>query len=673
MDDNVKVICDDSQPEKQNDDPEQEGETPKLEAMAFPVQFPTGQNTLDEQRLIKLTPSGYFKTRLLGVDDRFARDTNYLFFAQFVSEIHLAISSMTIQLRKGKPFTRDGRKITSGMLQDKREVERLVRNKDAVRFMQPLRGTPTYWEKTTRDLFAMIRQLGSPTFFCAFSAAEMCWPEVIEAIKCQQGEEVDFDELDWSTKCDILRSNPVTTMRMFDKRVEALYRDLILSPAQPLGKVVDYFYRVEFQHRGSPHIHCLLWVEGAPIFEEDDDRTICDFVNKYISAQLPDPVTQPDLYQKVTEVQMHSKNHTRTCFRSASSGCRFGFPQPPSRRTMITRPGDKDDPEKLAEAKQKLRPLNLLLNEPETASLSLDQLLARCDLTLNEYEKCLHMMKQSNAVILRRDPKDCWVNPYNATLLSAWDANIDVQFILNYYSLINYICTYICKSENSVSEYLKTLIENSNRENVNECDEMREIMQAYSKKREVSAQECVTRAYGIKMKKCSRGVVFIPTDDNPVKMSRPMSDLENTTSESVHVWMTSLTDKYKARPETPEFEEMCMADFASTCRSVYGQQTKGKKVFPLLNDMGYVQRRETDKPAVIRFHRTSQEKHPEQFYGTLLKLYVPYRSDDELKPPFLRTYESFYERGCVQLPGANRPESVKRIVKRNREKYEKKQ
>ena len=136
-------------------------------------------------------------------------ETNNLLFAQFVTEIHLSTSSMTIQLRKGKPMTRDGRKITSGMLQNKREVEKLVRNKDAVRFMQPLRGTPAYWEKTTRDLFAMIRQLGTPTFFCTFSAAEMRWPEVIEAIKRQQGEEVHFEGLDWSAKCDILRSNPV--------------------------------------------------------------------------------------------------------------------------------------------------------------------------------------------------------------------------------------------------------------------------------------------------------------------------------------------------------------------------------------------------------------------------------------------------------------------------------
>ena len=645
--------------------------TKGLESLAFPVQYPTGQNTLDEQRPVKLTPSSYFKTRLFGVDGRFARDTNYLFFAQFVTEIHLATSSMTIQLRKGKPFTRDGRKITSGMLQDKREVERLVRNKDAVRFMQPLRGTPAYWEKTTRDLFAMIRQLGTPTFFCTFSAAEMRWPEVIEAIKGQQGEEVNFDELDWSAKCDILRSNPVTTMRMFDKRVEALYRDLILSPAQPLGNVKDFFWRLEFQNRGSPHIHCLLWVENAPVFEEDDDLTVCNFVSKYITAQLPDPRTQPELYKKVTEVQIHSKNHSRTCFKGRSSGCRFGFPKPPCRKTLITRPGENDDPVEVENAKEKLRPLNLLLNEPESASLTLDQLLAQCDLTYSEYERCLHLMTQSNTVILKRDPKDSWVNPFNPYLLEAWNANIDVQFILNYYSLIHYICTYICKSENSVSEYLKTLIENSNRDNVNECDEMREIMQAYSKKREVSAQECVTRACGIEMKKCSRGVIFIPTDDNPVKMSRPMSYLETTTPGNENVWMTSLTDKYKARPQTPEFEEMCLADFASTCRIVYGREIKGKNVFPLLNELGYVKMRKSDKPAVIRFHRTSQEKYPEKFYGTLLKLYLPYRSDGELKSDYCPTYESFYKSGCVQLPGSDRLLSAQSIVKQNKDKYEK--
>ncbi len=242
---------------------------PKLESLAFPVQFCDGMNTIDEPARVKrVSPSRYFNTRLFSVDNRCARDTNYIFFAQFVTEMHMATSSMSVQLRKAKPMTRDGRRINCSLLQDKQELEKLVINKEATRFMQPLRGTPAYWEKTLRDLFAMLRQLGTPTFFCTFSAAEMRWSEVITAIKAQQGESVNFSELDWSEKCEILRSNPVTVMRMFEKRVEALMRDLIMSPAQPIGEVIDFFYRVEFQQRGSPHIHCLFWVKEAPEFEK---------------------------------------------------------------------------------------------------------------------------------------------------------------------------------------------------------------------------------------------------------------------------------------------------------------------------------------------------------------------------------------------------------------------
>ncbi|XP_026121819.1 uncharacterized protein LOC113104031 [Carassius auratus] len=310
---------------------------PKLEAMAFPVQFPTGQNTIDEARQVALSPSMYFNARLFCVDTRFAKDQSYLFFAQFVTETHMARNSMSIQLRKGKPVTKDGRRISNKLLQDDLEVERLVHSRDATRFMQPLRGTPSYWEKTLRDLQAMIRQLGNPTFFCTFSAAEMRWPEVITAIKAQQGEEVVFSELDWTTKCEILRSNPVTVMRMFEKRVDALMNHLLLSPAQPIGEVEDYFYRVEFQARGSPHIHLLAWVKGAPEFENQSDQVVCDFIDRYITCQLPDPTTDPELHQIVTEVQLHSKKHSKSC-KKGNVLCRYGFPKLPMSSTTITRP-----------------------------------------------------------------------------------------------------------------------------------------------------------------------------------------------------------------------------------------------------------------------------------------------------------------------------------------------
>lgn len=81
---------------------------PKLESMAFLVQFCTGRNTTDEDdRPKKISSSRYFNSRLFSADNHFAMDTNYIFFAQFVTEMHLAMPSMSIQLRKGKVLTKD--------------------------------------------------------------------------------------------------------------------------------------------------------------------------------------------------------------------------------------------------------------------------------------------------------------------------------------------------------------------------------------------------------------------------------------------------------------------------------------------------------------------------------------------------------------------------------------
>ncbi len=691
---------------------------PKLEAMAFPVQFPTGQNSIDEERQISISPSMYFNARLFSVDTRFAKDQSYLFFAQFVTETQLARNSMSIQLRKGKPITRDGRKISNRLLQDKREVERLVHNRDATRFMQPLRGTPSYWEKTLRDLQAMIRQLGTPTFFCTFSAAEMRWPEVITAIKAQQGEHVDFSQLDWTTKCEILRSNPVTVMRMFEKRVDALMTHLLLSPAQPIGEVQDYFYRVEFQARGSPHIHLLVWIKDAPEFERESDGDVCDFIDRNITCQLPDSSADPELHRIVTEVQLHSRNHSKSC-KKGNVMCRFGFPKLPVSSTTITRPRpqrpeEEDDtdtspsescmfaskstqpqrPEDehdkaqkeadrkklrreaarkaMSEARAKLKPVWDLLNDPQASFDSLSELLTECKMSIEDYDENVEALSNANVILLKRDPKESWVNGYNPDLLRAWNANMDIQFVIDAFSCVMYMLSYISKPEHEMGDLLKNVIESVRETNVSEEDEMKQIMQVYSKHRQVSAQESVARTCSLPLKKCSRSVVFLPTDDDALKMSLPLSVLQNKNPDSEDVWMSGMIDKYRARPLTRDFEKMCLADFASECRIVYGQQTEGKNVHRLLNGMGFFQKRTSGKAAVIRFARYSEKKQPEKFYGRLLKLYMPHRTSEQLKPPGFPTYETFYKGAKVELP--THPDllmPVCAVVQAHKEKFEK--
>ncbi|XP_047213329.1 uncharacterized protein LOC124863125 [Girardinichthys multiradiatus] len=665
---------------------------PRLEAKAFPVQFPTGQNTLDEARRVILSPSMYFNVRLFSVDTRFAKDQSYLFFAQFVTETHMANNSMSIQSRKGKARSKEGQNISSKMLQDKEELEKLIQNKEATRFMQPLRGTPAYWEKGLRDLHAMVRQLGKPTFFCTFSAAEMRWPEVIEAIKAQHGEQVNFSELDWNTKCDILRSNPVTVMRMFSKRVDALFTDLILSPAQPIGPVEDYFYRVEFQARGSPHIHSVIWIKDAP---EMEDPSCCDqvinFIDRYISCQLPDETTDPELHKIVTEVQMHSKKHSKSC-KKGNVQCRFGFPKLPMDRTRITAPllfdfeNDCDEKAKQSrqkdvqkksrkskpiiisnqqrEAKRKLKSIRDLLMDQKSSFKDLPELLQACKMTKEEYNHYVDALTSGMVVMMKRDPKDSWVNGYNPDLLRAWNANMDIQYVIDEYSCIEYMMSYIAKPEHEMAQFLKSIVEDLKKSDINQRDEMKKIMQAYSKQREVSAQESVARTCSLPLKKSSRSVIFIQTDEDCVKMSLPMSKLMNMAPDEENVWMTGLPEKYLNRPETLEFQHMCLAEFVSEYRVLYGKQIEGPNAIPLLNDAGYIQKRTMGKPAVIRFTRFSEKKRPEKFYRRLLKLYFPHRRDEDLKNEEHTTYKAFYDNG---LCGSWQ---VKQYVEWNRKRYE---
>uniref|UniRef100_A0A3Q3GL43 ATP-dependent DNA helicase n=1 Tax=Kryptolebias marmoratus TaxID=37003 RepID=A0A3Q3GL43_KRYMA len=666
---------------------------PRLEAKAYPVHFPTGKNTLDEARRIALSQSMYFNVRLFSVDTRFAKDQSYLFFAQFVTETHIAKNSMSIQTRKGKTTTKDGKNISSKMIQDKEELEKLIQNKDATRFMQPLRGTPAYWEKGLRDLHAMVRQLGKPTFFCTFSAAEMRWPEVIEAIKAQHGEQVNFCELDWNTKCDILRSNPVTVMRMFEKRVDALFRDLILSPAQPIGPVDDYFYRVEFQARGSPHIHAVIWISGAP---EMEDPSCCDevvnFIDRYISCQLPDETTDPELHKIVTEVQMHSKKHSKSC-KKGNVQCRFGFPKLPMDCTRITIPQldfdlenedneeEKQGKEKQGqkkskkiksriisnqqrEAKRKLKPVRDLLMDEKSSLMDLSELLQACMMTKDECNGHVDALTSGMVVMMKRDPKDSWVNGYNPDLLRAWNANMDIQYMLDEYSCIEYMMSYIAKPEHEMAEFLKSVVEDLKTSNVNQQDEMKKIMQAYSKQREVSAQESVARTCSLPLKKSSRSVIFIQTDEDCVKMSLPMSKLMNMSPDEENVWMAGLPEKYLNRPLTLEFEHICLAEFVSEYRVLYGKQVEGPNAIPLLNDAGYIQKRTMGIPAVIRFTRFSEKKTPEKFYRRLLKLYFPHRRDEDLKNEEHTTYEAFYNNGVRD------GWQVKHFVEFNRNRYE---
>lgn len=67
-------------------------------------------------------------------------------------------------------------------------IDTLIKQDDGFRVLRNLRGSPPYWEQAKTDVFAMIRQVGIPTWFCSFSAETKWIPLLICLSKLVNGK-----------------------------------------------------------------------------------------------------------------------------------------------------------------------------------------------------------------------------------------------------------------------------------------------------------------------------------------------------------------------------------------------------------------------------------------------------------------------------------------------------
>ena len=204
------------------------------------------------------------------------------------------------------------------------------------------------------------------------------------------------------------------------KFVELFYVDILGAS--------DYWYRFEWQHRGSPHIHGVAWLCNAPNVEhalQDDDASskhrLFDFIDSLVCTHnpgiLPDgsnldnapsesidphvcsrPYSQiedhnTDLIKLVANCQRHTQCSTSYCLQTkhGKQECRFGYPKPMQEQTTI----------------------------------------------VNEDGECELFTAQN----------DTLVNSYNQIQLSAWRANVDMKYLVSKEKVVEYCAKYATKSE----------------------------------------------------------------------------------------------------------------------------------------------------------------------------------------------------------------------------------
>ena len=105
-------------------------------------------------------------------------------------------------------------------------------------------------------------------------------------------------------------------------RVEAFFSECLLSDTHPLGYITDYVIKIEFQIRGSPHAHCLLWVKNAPKIDKDPDDVVCSFIDKYITAMIL-PVAPENEHH--INLMVNLQKHTHSDYFQRNQSCCFGY------------------------------------------------------------------------------------------------------------------------------------------------------------------------------------------------------------------------------------------------------------------------------------------------------------------------------------------------------------
>ena len=535
-----------------------------LDVMCFPTLFPSGQFGEFHPRDKHVSASEYAKSRLLNKDPRFRKDPQYIFFLlwqQEMRQISAGIYNVLKSTGKGKMPVHE---FLAGISKSDESIEANLST-----IFQSVRGTKQYWFHRSSELKCMLREYGSPTLFITFSCAEYDSEHISRYLRKVNDQPASYPISKLCTE------DPVSVSRKFSQNFHDLFYTVVLK-GSVLGIVEHFYFKKEYQMRGAPHYHALLWIQGAPVIGKSDPTEVLAWIQERITCKIPDATLNLELHALVTKYQMHKCTDYCKRRRKLKSGfittCRFGFPR-------------------------------------DCTDIAV----------LNPVEECLKSRKK--IYCLPRSVQECRVNDYNPLILLLWKANMDIQFTAeSSLTLAHYVTGYVTKAEKS------------NMQDV--WQEVNANSSIYSKlwsfgirslrSRECGLYEASDLLLGDHLTEKSVTVKWIDVA-MPHKRKRRLKnhtqlvEMEKNNPGSTDILEGSVVDiYYPTRPE--ELENVCLYDFVKWY-SYSGTSDNGTRVYQKLQ-----------KP-ILPNHKLfdpSIENQREDYYYSLMLLFIPFRDESSL-------------------------------------------
>ena len=162
-----------------------------------------------------------------------------------------------------------------------------------------LTGSPRHMHEYTQDAMTYVRNYGRPDLFITFTCNPK-WQEIQTELLAVQTN---------SDRHDLLAT-------VFRQKLIKLMN--IITKSHVFGPTRCWMYSVEWQKRGLPHAHILIWLK---------DKIKSDQIDSVISAELPGPQRDPRLFEIIVKNMVHgpcgSVNPNSPCMKDGKCTKRY--------------------------------------------------------------------------------------------------------------------------------------------------------------------------------------------------------------------------------------------------------------------------------------------------------------------------------------------------------------
>ena len=186
--------------------------------------------------------------------------------------------------------------------------------------------------------------------------------------------------------------------------------------------------------------------------------------------------------------------HLKTCIRKVNhqKRCWFGSPWPPLDKTQILYPLDKDEIKNKEKYSKIYTDINkfIQLKYKSKETITFTQILTQLNITYEMYILALRTTINKKKIFLKRNISEIFINNYMKKLINVWKANHDIQYVLDPYSCVVYICDYLMKSNKGISKLLEAVAKEAKEGNMDLKQSVRHIDNKFLNCSEMSEQEC---------------------------------------------------------------------------------------------------------------------------------------------------------------------------------------